>query len=58
MLKFKALSNYRFYEKNYYIYIIKLVTFLTRILIPEYFRLKIKCVRFSKELMLLYLAYK
>ena len=46
------------WKKNYYIYIIKLLSFLTRILIPDYFRFKIKWIRFSKELMLLFLAYK
>ena len=46
------------WKKNYYIYIIKLVSFLTRILIPDYFRLKNKWIRFSKELILLSSAYK
>jgi hypothetical protein len=45
-------------KKNYYIYIIKLLPFLTRILILDYFRLKIKWIRFFKELMLLSAAYK
>ena len=46
------------WKKIYYIYIIKLLSFLTRILIPDYFRLKIKWIRFSKELMLLSSARK
>ena len=29
------------WKKNYYIYIVKLLSFLTRILIPDYFRLKL-----------------
>jgi SAM-dependent methyltransferase len=38
--------------------LLKLSSFLTRVLIPDYFRLKIKWVRFSKELMLLSTANK
>jgi ubiquinone/menaquinone biosynthesis C-methylase UbiE len=46
------------WKKSYYIYIIKLLSFLTRVLMPDYFRLKIKWIRFSKEIMLLSSGYK
>ena len=46
------------WKNNYYICIVKLLSFLTRILIPDNFRLKLKWIRFSKELMLLSSAYK
>ena len=52
------LSKQKLPFSDNYFDIIKLLSFLTRILIPDYFRLKIKWIRFSKELMLLSSAYK
>jgi ubiquinone/menaquinone biosynthesis C-methylase UbiE len=46
------------WRKNYYIFIFKFLSFLTRILVPDYFRPKNKWIRFSKEVMLLCSAYK
>jgi|TARA_B100001971_G_C18236750_1_gene567807 ubiquinone/menaquinone biosynthesis C-methylase UbiE len=46
------------WKSNPFVYILKLLSFLTRILIPCYFKRKSKWVRFSKEIMLLSTAYK
>ena len=35
-----------------------IISFLTRIIIPDYFRMKTKWIRFSKEIMLLSIARK
>lgn len=46
------------WSKKPHVFILKFLSFLTRVLIPDYFRLKIKWIRFSKELMLLSSAIK
>jgi SAM-dependent methyltransferase len=43
---------------NPHVFLLKFLSFLTRVLVPDYFRLKFKWVRFSKELMLLSSATK
>lgn len=46
------------FEKNFYNYFFRLFSFITRVLIPDYFRDKNKWIRFSKEIMLLSEAKK
>lgn len=46
------------FEKKYYSFIFNLLSFLTRILVPDRFRMKSKWIRFSKEIMLLSIANK
>ena len=46
------------FEKNYYSFLFGILSFFTRILVPDYFRLKNKWIRFSKEIMLLSIAKK
>ena len=46
------------FEKNFYNYFFRLFSFITRVLIPDYFRDKNKWIRFSKEIMLLSVAKK
>lgn len=46
------------WTKKPYVFMLKFLSFLTRILIPDYFRLRFKWIRFSKELMLLSSATK
>ena len=45
------------FEKNFF-EIFYALSFLTRHLVPDYFRMKTKWIRFSKELMLLSIAKK
>ena len=46
------------FNKNYISKFFYILSFLTRILVPEYFRMKNKWIRFSKEIMLLSIAKK
>ena len=46
------------FEKKYYSFLLKFLSFLTRVLVPDYFRMKYKWIRFSKEIMLLSVAKK
>ena len=46
------------WKQSPFIYFLKLLSFLTRIFIPSYFKKKSKWVRFSKEIMILSTAYK
>lgn len=46
------------FEKKYYYFFFKFLSFLTRILVPDYFRMRYKWIRFSKEIMLLSFAKK
>ena len=46
------------FVKNYYSFLFGILSFFTRILVPDYFRLKNKWIRFSKEIMLLSIAKK
>lgn len=46
------------FEKKKFNLFFKFLSFLTRILIPDYFRMKTKWIRFSKEIMLLSFANK
>jgi len=46
------------FEKNFFSLFFKFLSFLTRILIPDYFRGQSKWIRFSKEIMLLSFAKK
>ena len=52
-IQLPILFNKNFISKFFYI-----LSFLTRILVPEFFRMKNKWVRFSKEIMLLSIAKK
>ena len=53
---FKQLPS--FWKPKPYLFLLKLLSFLTRVLVPDYFRPKFKWIRFSKELMLLSSAIK
>ena len=46
------------FENNTYSFLFDFLSFLTRILIPDHFRMKNKWIRFSKEIMLLSIAKK
>ena len=46
------------FEKKYYYFLFKFLSFLTRVLVPDYFRMRYKWIRFSKEIMLLSVAKK
>ena len=46
------------FKKSYFSYFLKFLSFLTRIIIPDNFRMKNKWIRFSKEIMLLSIATK
>ena len=46
------------FKKNYLSKFFKMLSFLTRVVVPETFRMKNKWIRFSKEIMLLSLAKK
>ena len=46
------------FENNSYSFFFNFLSFLTRILTPDYFRMKNKWIRFSKEIMLLSIANK
>lgn len=46
------------FEKKYYSFFFKFLSFLTRIILPDFLRMKNKWIRFSKEIMLLSVAKK
>ncbi len=46
------------FDKNFFNIFFKLLSILTRILVPDYFRMSSKWIRFSKEIMLLASAKK
>ncbi len=46
------------FKKSYFSYFLKFLSFLTRIIIPDNFRMRNKWIRFSKEIMLLSIATK
>ncbi len=46
------------FDKNFYYYFLSFFSFITRVFIPDYFRMKNKWIRFSKEIMLLAIAKK
>ena len=46
------------FENKYYSFFFKFLSFLTRVLVPDYFRMRYKWIRFSKEIMLLSFAKK
>lgn len=46
------------FENNSYSFFFNFLSFLTRIFVPDYFRMKNKWIRFSKEIMLLSIANK
>ena len=46
------------FENNSHSFFFNFLSFLTRVLIPDYFRMKNKWIRFSKEIMLLSIANK
>ena len=46
------------FEKNLNYYLFSFLSYLTRVFIPDYFRMKSKWIRFSKEVMLLSVGKK
>ena len=64
MSNFKSVSVESFkqlpilFEKNLFYYFFNFLSFLTRVCMPDYFRMKNKWIRFSKEIMLLSVAKK
>ncbi len=64
MSNFKSISVESFkqlpilFEKNLSYYLFSFLSYLTRVIVPDYFRMKNKWIRFSKEVMLLSVAKK
>ena len=46
------------WKRNFFVFFFKFFSFLTRVFIPDYFRISTKWIRFSKELMILSKAEK
>ena len=54
----ESLLNFQYYLKNFISKIYLILSILTRILVPDYIRMRHKWIRFSKEIMLLSSARK